>query len=138
MGHKNVPSSESWLVAGPTIKSAFFLVHLHQQHVFSFLSDPHLISTCRTTVFLSRSPSCASSIFVDSSYPQYTLNHTLTESHSSHTMDATTQVQPLADRPTNTHLANANVDKTDMKSADLSSMENHRQILQGKLDNGEK
>lgn len=54
MGHKNVPSSESWLVAGPTIRSAFFLVHLHQQHVFSFLSDPHLISTCRTTVFLSQ------------------------------------------------------------------------------------
>ncbi|KAJ5903382.1 Spo12 [Penicillium tannophilum] len=54
-------------------------------------------------------------------------------------MDATTtQVQPLADRSTNTHLANANVDKTDMKSADLSSMEYHRQTLQGKQDSGEK
>ncbi|KAJ5287178.1 Spo12 [Penicillium angulare] len=55
-------------------------------------------------------------------------------------MDATTQVQPLADRPTNTHLANTNnnVDKTDMKSADLSSMDYHRNVLQGKLDNGEK
>ncbi|KAJ5663416.1 Spo12 [Penicillium longicatenatum] len=52
-------------------------------------------------------------------------------------MDATTtQVQPLADRSTNTHLAN-NVDK-DMKSADLSSMEYHRQALQGKQDSGEK
>ncbi|KAJ5752028.1 Spo12 [Penicillium odoratum] len=53
-------------------------------------------------------------------------------------MDATTQMQPLADRSTNTHLANANVDKTDMKSADLSSMEYHRQMLQGKQDSGEK
>lgn len=54
-------------------------------------------------------------------------------------MDATTtQVQPLADRSTNTHLGNNNVDKTDMKSADLSSMEYHRQVLQGKQDSGEK
>lgn len=47
-------------------------------------------------------------------------------------MDAATQVQPLADRSTNTHLANANIDKSDLKTADLSSMEHHRQILQGK------
>ncbi|OQE17038.1 hypothetical protein PENSTE_c022G01314 [Penicillium steckii] len=56
-------------------------------------------------------------------------------------MDATTHAQPLADRPTNTHLANVNVNndlKTDIKSADLSSMEQHRQMLQDKLDNGEK
>lgn len=56
-------------------------------------------------------------------------------------MDATTHAQPLADRPTNTHLANVNVNsdlKTDLKSADLSSMEHHRQMLQDKLDNGEK
>ncbi|KAJ6028085.1 Spo12 [Penicillium herquei] len=52
-------------------------------------------------------------------------------------MDST-QVQPLADRSTNTHLANTNTDKTDMKSADLSSMDQHRQALQNKLDNGEK
>jgi len=56
-------------------------------------------------------------------------------------MDATTHAQPLADRPTNTHLANVNVNsdlKTDLKSTDLSSMEYHRQMLQDKLDNGEK
>lgn len=58
-------------------------------------------------------------------------------------MDATTHAQPLADRPTNTHLANANVnananDKTDLKSADLSSMEQHRQMLQDKLESGDK
>ncbi|KAJ5191684.1 Spo12 [Penicillium cinerascens] len=52
-------------------------------------------------------------------------------------MDSTTQTQPLADRDTNTHLANTNTDKSDMK-ADLSSMECHRQTLQGKLDNDEK
>jgi peptidoglycan hydrolase CwlO-like protein len=49
-------------------------------------------------------------------------------------MDSTTHAQPLADRDTNTHLANANTDKSDMK-ADLSSMDYHRQTLQGKLDN---
>ncbi|CAI7582071.1 Spo12 [Penicillium manginii] len=53
-------------------------------------------------------------------------------------MDATTHAQPLADRPTNTHLANVNTDKADLKSADLSSMEQHRQMLQDKLDSGEK
>ncbi|KAJ5099779.1 Spo12 [Penicillium argentinense] len=53
-------------------------------------------------------------------------------------MDATTQAQPLADRPTNTHLANANTDKTDLKAADISSMEHHRQVLQDKLESGEK
>lgn len=53
-------------------------------------------------------------------------------------MDATTQAQPLADRSTNTHLANANTDKTDLKAADLSSMEHHRQVLQGKVESDEK
>jgi hypothetical protein len=47
-------------------------------------------------------------------------------------MDATTQAQPLADRPTNTHLA-GNTDKTDLKGSDISSMEYHRQILQDKV-----
>lgn len=51
---------------------------------------------------------------------------------------AATQTQPLQDRPTNTHLSNANVDKTDLKPSDSSSMEYHRQMLQGKLDSGEK
>jgi hypothetical protein len=46
-------------------------------------------------------------------------------------MDA--QAQPLADRPTNTHLSGA-TDKTDLKgSSDISSMEYHRQVLQGKV-----
>ncbi|RLL99992.1 hypothetical protein CFD26_108344 [Aspergillus turcosus] len=56
-------------------------------------------------------------------------------------MDSTTSA-PLADRSTNTHLA-ANQDKvTDLKSAsgnlDLASMEYHRSVLQGKLQNGDK
>ncbi|RHZ62328.1 hypothetical protein CDV55_101757 [Aspergillus turcosus] len=56
-------------------------------------------------------------------------------------MDSTTSA-PLADRSTNTHLA-ANQDKvTDLKSAsgnlDLTSMEYHRSVLQGKLQNGDK
>ncbi|KAJ5775249.1 uncharacterized protein N7511_000260 [Penicillium nucicola] len=47
-------------------------------------------------------------------------------------MDTTqSQPQPLADRPTNTHLANT--DKSDVKGADISSMEYHRQILQEKV-----
>lgn len=46
------------------------------------------------------------------------------------------QTQPLADRPTNTHLAGG--DKTDVKGSDLSSMEYHRQVLQGKIESGEK
>lgn len=45
-------------------------------------------------------------------------------------MDATTQAQPLADRSTNTHLS---TDKTDLKGSDISSMEYHRQVLQGKV-----
>lgn len=56
-------------------------------------------------------------------------------------MDTTTHAQPLADRPTNTHLANVNAntgDKADLKSADISSMEQHRQMLQDKLESGEK
>lgn len=53
-------------------------------------------------------------------------------------MDATTHAQPLADRPTNTHLANGiSGDKSDLKG-DFSSMDYHRQVLQGKLDSGEK
>lgn len=45
-------------------------------------------------------------------------------------MDVTTQAQPLADRSTNTHLS---ADKTDLKGSDISSMEYHRQVLQGKV-----
>ncbi|KAJ5381293.1 uncharacterized protein N7496_003721 [Penicillium cataractarum] len=53
-------------------------------------------------------------------------------------MDSTTHAQPLADRPTNTHLANASSgDKSDLKG-DISSMDYHRQVLQGKLESGEK
>jgi hypothetical protein len=53
-------------------------------------------------------------------------------------MDSTTHAQPLADRPTNTHLANANSgDKSDLKG-DISSMDYHRQVLHGKLESGEK
>lgn len=47
-----------------------------------------------------------------------------------HNMDVTTQAQPLADRSTNTHLS---ADKTDLKGSDISSMEYHRQVLQGKV-----
>ncbi|CAG8900074.1 unnamed protein product [Penicillium egyptiacum] len=46
-------------------------------------------------------------------------------------MDATTQAQPLADRSTNTHLTAS--DKTDLKGPGISSMEYHRQVLQGKV-----
>jgi hypothetical protein len=53
-------------------------------------------------------------------------------------MDSTTHAQPLADRPTNTHLANASSgDMSDLKG-DISSMDHHRQVLQGKLETGEK
>jgi hypothetical protein len=53
-------------------------------------------------------------------------------------MDSTSHAHPLADRPTNTHLANANSgDKSDLKG-DVSSMDYHRQVLQGKLESGEK
>ncbi|RHZ44972.1 Spo12 family protein [Aspergillus thermomutatus] len=54
-------------------------------------------------------------------------------------MDSTTTA-PLADRSTNTHLA-ANQDKVnDLKSAsgNLNSMEYHRSVLQGKLQNEDK
>ncbi|KAJ5958301.1 Spo12 [Penicillium vulpinum] len=50
-------------------------------------------------------------------------------------MDATTQAQPLADRSTNTHLNSS--DKTDLKGSDVSSMEYHRQVLQGKVSGEE-
>lgn len=53
-------------------------------------------------------------------------------------MDPTTHAQPLADRSTNTHLANASSgDMSDLKG-DISSMDYHRQVLQGKLETGEK
>ncbi|PLN82055.1 hypothetical protein BDW42DRAFT_185033 [Aspergillus taichungensis] len=55
------------------------------------------------------------------------------------TMDAS---QPLADRSTNTHLANnADHEKAqDLKNAPatMNSMEYHRQVLQGKLESGDK
>lgn len=66
------------------------------------------------------------------------LNSLPSHLYYNYTMDATTQAQPLADRSTNTHLANANADKTDLKAADLSSMEYHRQVLQGKVESGDK
>ncbi|CAI7661583.1 unnamed protein product [Penicillium glandicola] len=47
----------------------------------------------------------------------------------------TTQAQPLADRSTNTHLSSS--DKTDLKGSDISSMEYHRQVLQGKVTSEE-
>lgn len=49
-------------------------------------------------------------------------------------MDTATS-QPLADRPTNTHLANTTT--TTDKKGDLS-MDYHRQMLQGKLENADK
>lgn len=56
-------------------------------------------------------------------------------------MDATTA--PLADRSTNTHLANSTVSHEkidDLKNAppNLNSLEYHRQVLQGKLEEGDK
>ena len=48
---------------------------------------------------------------------------------------------PLADRPTNTHLLfHAKDEKRadDLKANMSSSLEYHRQVLQGKLENGEK
>lgn len=48
-------------------------------------------------------------------------------------MDAATS-QPLADRPTNTHLASTT---TTDKKGDLS-MDYHRQMLQGKLESDDK
>lgn len=54
-------------------------------------------------------------------------------------MDAS---QPLTDRSTNTHLAsNADHEKAqDLKNAPatINSMEYHRQVLQGKLESGDK
>jgi hypothetical protein len=47
-------------------------------------------------------------------------------------MDTATS-QPLADRPTNTHLASTVSDK----KGDLS-MDYHRQVLQGKLESADK
>ncbi|KAJ5619025.1 Spo12 [Penicillium lagena] len=50
-------------------------------------------------------------------------------------MDAATS-QPLADRSTNTHLASTTT--TTDKKGDLSSMDHHRQMLQGKLESADK
>jgi hypothetical protein len=55
-------------------------------------------------------------------------------------MDSTPNA-PLADRSTNTHLAAANQDKVnELKSAsgNPDSMEYHRSVLQGKLQNEDK
>lgn len=111
-------------------QTAFFLIQ-QQQHVFLPSYPIRLINLAEPTVSL-----------IDlATKPKTNLSSTSILPQHSHTstMDATTtQVQPLADRSTNTHLANTNVDKTDMKSTDLSSMEYHRQVLQGKQDSGEK
>ena len=103
--------------------------HLHQQHVFllSDLDQFALDSYSPQLSTLNSQPSTLSPPASSLIYP-----HTPT-----YTMDSTTHTQPLADRDTNTHLANANIDKSDMK-ADLSSMDQHRQTLQGKLDSDEK
>lgn len=56
-------------------------------------------------------------------------------------MDSTTTAtQPLTDRSTNTHLQPSTDKLNDLKSApaNMTSMEYHRQVLQGKLENGEK
>lgn len=56
---------------------------------------------------------------------------------------------PLADRPTNTHLNNTNnmnnntvshekIDDLKSAPANLNSLEYHRQVLQGKLEEGDK
>lgn len=61
-------------------------------------------------------------------------------------MDASPKPQgPLSDRPTNTHLNQTQTQQTNDKIEDLkaapanmSSLDYHRQVLQGKLENGEK
>lgn len=56
-------------------------------------------------------------------------------------MDSTTTTaQPLADRSTNTHLQPSTEKLNDLKSApaNMTSLEYHRQVLHGKLENGEK
>lgn len=52
----------------------------------------------------------------------------------------TTPTQPLADRSTNTHLQPNPEKLHDLKSApaNMTSLEYHRQVLHGKLENGEK
>ncbi|KAI9924441.1 hypothetical protein ASPWEDRAFT_167419 [Aspergillus wentii DTO 134E9] len=52
-------------------------------------------------------------------------------------MDAT-QTQPLADRSTNTHLNNEKLNDLKNAPANMNSMEYHRQVLQGKIDSGDK
>lgn len=54
--------------------------------------------------------------------------------------------QPLSDRSTNTHLANngagaishEKIDDLKSAPANLNSLDYHRQVLQGKLEDGEK
>ncbi|RJE23326.1 Spo12 family [Aspergillus sclerotialis] len=56
-------------------------------------------------------------------------------------MDSTaTATQPLTDRSTNTHLQPSTEKLNDLKAApaNMTSMEYHRQVLHGKLENGEK
>ena len=87
-------------------------------------------------------PICFCLLSQPSNITHYTLHYKLhTTTHPSkflhiHKMDATTQAQPLADRSTNTHLTSAS-DKTDLKGSDISSMEYHRQVLQGKVTSEE-
>lgn len=139
---KNVLRHPRPLVAGPTIKPhfqsaqptdrTFFLSYpIHRESLFTSLcfKSSSILHFADNRV-INQHESLLSCLF------------TIFDIHNTQQkMDATTHSQPLADRPTNTHLANVNVNndlKTDLKSADLSSMEQHRQMLQDKLDNGEK
>lgn len=108
-------------------------------------SKPHFSSpTCTNNTFFSYPISILqlhtlqlfSTLYIFSFSKKITSKGTILQATLTITMDTTTQTQPLQDRPTNTHLSN--VDKTDVKGKDLASMEYHRQVLQGKLDSGEK
>lgn len=108
----------SYSVAQPTISAP--------THTFFILSDLFLLTLFPLNLLILHTT-------------RYTLLHTTTHpSKSLHIpkMDATTQAQPLADRSTNTHLTSAS-DKTDLKGSDISSMEYHRQVLQGKVTSEE-
>ena len=45
---------------------------------------------------------------------------------------------PLAARSPNTHLGNTNTTEQDLKSSTMNSMDHHRQMLQDKLESGDK
>lgn len=115
----------SYSVAQPTISAP--------THTFFILSDLFLL-----TLFPFNPPILHTTHYTLHA-THYTLLHYYTSLFKSlhiHKMDATTQAQPLADRSTNTHLTSAS-DKTDLKGSDISSMEYHRQVLQGKVTSEE-